>query len=282
MKNIYYLSMVISLLLSIEARGEYFISYASHLVEIKTKPNTSEAKSTNISGNPKYASVTFVTDKREQIKFNCNDGWVMRNNICEVDSCDGYPYTREETENCKTVDMCLSGDVMKYKCTTCGNGLESDGKGGCVCNSSIYPYNTKTFPCMYQYDSSEESCAHVDSTGKTTVYYKDCLCPVGWKQCLDSLHHVGMGSKCVSGGKDYYASCKCNSNYNKTCIGVEIENPHDYCVDPLSGQIFYQECFSCDIGKNEIHEEDYHNFWCSGWGWVDFESIHGFYLNRGE
>lgn len=281
MNSVYYLGTVLAcLLIASGARGEYLSSYASHLVEIKTKPNKYEAKP---AGNPKYAFVTFITDKRGGVNFQCNPGWVLKNNACEVNPCTGYPYSKqEETQNCKTVDMCQSGDAMKYKCTSCKDGLVSDGKGGCICNTSTYKYNEETNPCMYQYDTSGGTCTHVDSSGKSTVYYKDCLCPTGWSQCLSLLHQIGVGNKCVSGGIDYYASCKCESTYDKTCVEGKPDNPGDYCLNPSDNTRYYRRCYTCDRSKNELYDEEYNNYWCSGWGWIDFEVIRGINVGEGE
>ena len=264
-------------------------SYTLNLVDhIETEPNY-PAKSkpfysrSNLlsSSYIKLASVRFVTDNSRMVNFNCPEGWEYKNGWCRVAACEGYPYSDvAQTANCASVGECLSGSVMKYKCNACKTNLTSDGSGGCYCDASVYKYNVVSNPCSYKYDESK-ACTYVNASGASSTSYADCLCSPEWVQCLSSFHHVGVGTACISGGKEYYNTCKCTDNYDKTCANIGIVNPGDYCSNPQDGLRYYQECYTCDSNKNEIYEDDYNNYWC-GLGWKEFEAIPGINSDYGE
>lgn len=274
MKNIYYVGICLTWIIGIaETRADYLSSSASHLVDIKTQPNTIGTKPT--SSSIKYASVSFITDRKKYVDFNCNPGWTIKSHGCEPNDCKGFPYAnQEEIKNCKTVDTCQSGDVMKYRCTSCADNLIPNGSGGCMCDTNKFPYNVVNNPCVSGvYNASGPICSEFDAKGIASTYYSDCKCPAdgGWKLCNTAKITGDENSAiCYSENIKYYSKCRCSNEYKETCAKSEPTDYNDYCINPETSVKYYKECYFCNIGEGEIYSLD--DFWCDS-KWVTLDNI---------
>jgi len=120
-------------------------TYNSRLTAFGTVPPSQKP----LSDSFKLASVYFVTDnRRNDLIFNCNDGWHLENGACTPNVCNGFPYVGKPTEVCSDSTSCLSGDNYKYACQTCKAGWDKDPllKGKCIehsCDTVLYPYSIR-------------------------------------------------------------------------------------------------------------------------------------------
>ncbi len=179
----------------------------------------------------KLASVHFITDRHQQLKFDnlifsCNEGWHLENSACVPNVCDGFPYNNEPADICTDRKACLSGDNNKYACNTCNDGWDKDPsqEGGCIqhiCDQTLYPYSAKPdngagtiITCQsgnekfYGYDS----CANgwrLDA-GKCTP--NDCS-GFPYKSVPDETAGIVSEEICLSGYDNHYKYNSCNKGW---------------------------------------------------------------------
>lgn len=262
------LFMIVSLSVSSRQSHAFGTAYDTDLVaRIKPYPIKQGVKPT--SDYIKTAYVEFLPNSGNSwIKFSCPAGHEMKNGKCEVKECRGYPYvTTAERANCEDIETCQSGDVLKFRCTSCKSGMVSDGNGGCICDESIYIYNSEDNACAYKVDESKRMCEFVRSNGTTIKYYEDCICPSEWVECSYYENKMGLGSVCISGGELYYQYCDCLSGYDQACIVAVDES--NYCE--LNGVKYYRRCLDCDFDAGELNPEA--NYWCTDAGKTEFSDV---------
>ena len=190
-------------------------------------------KNTYNAKEVKLAAVSFLPHGRNyKLTFKCPYGWHFDQGSCKPNPCNGFPYTNHyQLENCVSYESCRSGDIMKYRCTSCPRNMTKTN-GACVCSPTDFPKNLEN-GCVYQFDSSNK-CTEVRSDGLHYDSYAGCLCPSNWQKC-DGAHQEGQGAPCDSYGTVSYYNCSCVSNYNKTCLDGAPVNAHDFCLNLTDG-----------------------------------------------
>lgn len=266
MRGLYYLGILSFLVTSSEAYS-YISDYGTNLVA-QIKPNPTSGSKPTISFI-KIANVSFLPDYNSSgISFGCGEGYSFVEGVCKANACEGYPYEEATlAANCEVSESCKSGRGYKYKCTTCKDGL-SLVNGRCVCDMSVYPYNERDKPCMYEYDETA-LCSEVGVSGESEKHYAGCKCPENWQKC-DGEHQQGLGTACESYGEKSYYGCGCEERYNKTCVESRPQDSGDYCLNLSDGIRYYDECYSCNLSEGEVY--NYDDYWCDH-EWVEFPVI---------
>ena len=259
---------IVSLCLCVFFSNKAGADYFHHNTDLmkKIKPNLT-VRSKPTSNFIKLASVQFLGGKRPELRYDCSEGWTFDsvNGGCKAEVCDGYPYAAgsKQADMCAQQDTCRSGNNVKIKCLSCKDNLVSDGKGGCKCNVTDYPYNNKDAPCpsSASFDTSNV-CSEVDDEGNNITYYAGCSCSLSyWEKCEEPLVGFESGGKCRgSDGVVYYRSCVCPSNYVE-CDDSKQTPLGKTCID--SGGLKYERCAYCDPIDGYIFNLD--KYWCSPW-----------------
>ena len=185
---------------------------------------------------------------------SCVEGYVLSNNQCAADACDGYSLT-SEPQNAQ-YDTCLSGDTLKYKITSCNSGyILSDDGTSCEVNpcdgySSTKPENAEYDTCWsgdtpkYKitkcYDEYKQS-------GNTCICAKTCPNP-GY---IAPANGYVTYDTCVACGVEYKVSTgwACNEGYTKSGSScVCAKTCKDKVSVPANATAVTENCDEC--GKN--------------------------------
>ena len=179
----------------------------------------------------KLASVHFITDRYQQLKFgnlifDCNEGWHLENNACIPNTCDSFPYVKEPIDICTDSETCLSGDNNKYACNICKDGWDKNPlkEGSCVehsCDPALYPYSIRP-------DNGAGTITSCKSGNSEYYGYSNCF--EGWKlnsgKCIpndcsgfpyqkvpDEVAGFVSDEVCLSGYDSYYKYASCNKGW---------------------------------------------------------------------
>ena len=212
-----------------------------------------------------YAGVSFIVKDGQDI--NSTNNHEFENNYkkacsdagfsVETSSCTGLkypglicPYSPFYTDEC-----CNSRYAYVLE-GACSDGTVPDtdpieGKCGgryrCICDRAIYPKGIDRDKCTgkFTYDPVDRCIEkYFDDNGveQEKYYYKGCTCSSSYARCNSTYHLHGVGEGCSDGTYIYYASCACDTGYNKLCLSSGPRDSNNYCR--FNGRKYYTACNS--------------------------------------
>ncbi len=242
------ISVGISLCLFPFSVGAWDASFSrTDLIDLNQKPIFRPKLSSFQSASAyKTAKVHFVVNSSDKMGFDYKEQEFNHDNInrckalgfSKTGACAAgqyavrfCPYDNAYFSQCCDNTYAYSKAECSYPRTISSNSC--GGKFKCYCDTSLYPYTSKT--CANP-RLGIDKC--IDDAG---IHYAECNCPAYYKPCNDK-NQQGVGEACLQNGLDFYASCECKSGYRYSCEEFGPEQPNDYC---LNGIKYYTSCKTC-------------------------------------